>query len=281
MQAAVAERQTLRTQNPLPARACGFESHRPHSVMHRREEVRAVQALAARGVSAPMIAIQTGISRPTVCRWINGEVPSSAASDSCARCGGHHDLARLPAVTYAYALGMYLGDGCILKHPRGVWRLEIALDAIYPGIIAECAAAFRDLRRESRVAVVADHGRGRFVLVRSYSKSWPCLFPQHGPGRKHERPIVLEPWQDEIVEAQAEQFVRGLIHSDGCRVLNRVNGKAYPRYHFTQVSDDIRRLFCRSLRQLDIEYTWNDARNVSIARRPSVARLDEFVGPKR
>src|SRR3954451_4528973 len=30
-QAAVAERQTRRTQNSLPARACGFESHRPHS----------------------------------------------------------------------------------------------------------------------------------------------------------------------------------------------------------------------------------------------------------
>ena len=26
-------------------------------------------------------------------------------------------------------------------------------------------------------------------------KHWPCLFPQHGPGRKHERPIVLEDWQ--------------------------------------------------------------------------------------
>jgi hypothetical protein len=25
-------------------------------------------------------------------------------------------------------------------------------------------------------------------------------FPQHGPGRKHERPIVLEPWQLEIVD---------------------------------------------------------------------------------
>ena len=30
--------------------------------------------------------------------------------------------------------------------------------------------------------------------VKSYSKHWPCLFPQHGPGRKHGRPIVLEEW---------------------------------------------------------------------------------------
>jgi hypothetical protein len=25
---------------------------------------------------------------------------------------------------------------------------------------------------------------------------WPEVFPQHGRGRKHERPIVLEPWQE-------------------------------------------------------------------------------------
>jgi LAGLIDADG-like domain len=95
------------------------------------------------------------------------------------------------------------------------------------------------------------------------------------------RKIALEPWQEQIVDAQPEAFIRGLIHSDGCRVRNRVNGKEYPRYHFTQVSDEIRRLFCRSLNQLGINYTWNDARNVSIARRPDVARLEEFVGPKR
>jgi hypothetical protein len=40
-------------------------------------------------------------------------------------------------------------------------------------------------------------------------------------------------------------------------------------------------LFCRSLERLGIHYTRNDHKNVSIARAPSVARLDEFVGPKR
>jgi hypothetical protein len=249
--------------------------------MHRREEVRAVEALAAQGLNASEVARRTGIARSTVRHWIAGNLPSAAAHGSCPRCGRPHDLAQLPPGPYAYAFGMYLGDGCILKHPRGVWRLEITLDEKYPGIVAECAEAFAALLPEQRVTVSSNHGRGRFVIVRSYSKSWPCLFPQHGPGRKHERQIALEPWQERIVDAQPELFVRGLIHSDGCRVLNRVNGKAYPRYHFTQVSDDIRRLFCRSLQRLGIDYTWNDARNVSIARRPSVARLDEFVGPKR
>jgi hypothetical protein len=249
--------------------------------MHRQEEVRAVEALGAQGLNASEVARRTGIARSTVRHWIAGNLPGAAAHGACPRCGGPHDLASLPPATYAYAFGMYLGDGCILKHPRGVWRLEITLDDKYPAIVMECANAIAALLPDKRVAVVANHGRGRFVVVRSYSKAWPCLFPQHGPGRKHERHIALEPWQERIVDAQPERFVRGLLHSDGCRVLNRVNGKAYPRYHFTQVSDDIRRLFCRSLQRLAIDYTWNDARNVSIARRASVARLDEFVGPKR
>lgn len=58
---------------------------------------------------------------------------------------------------------------------------------------------------------------------------WPCLFPQHGPGRKHERPIVLEHWQREIVEQHPGPFLRGLFHSDGCRVTDwtrsRLTGK--------------------------------------------------------
>jgi hypothetical protein len=110
--------------------------------------------------------------------------------------------------------------------------------------------------------------------------------PQHGPGRKHERKIELVPWQEAIVEREPEQFIRGLVHSDGCRVMNRVcvNGKdyAYPRYFFSQVSKDIQELFCRSLRQLGIDYTFSGrrGRENSIARRESVARLDSFVGRK-
>jgi len=248
--------------------------------MRGATDVEHVQALVDEGLNASQVAQLTGIPRTTVRHWMAGELPR-IEGPRCPRCGGDaHEPDLLPPRAYAYGLGMYLGDGCILKHPRGVWRLEVTLDSIYPDLIGECAQAIAAIVPDSRVAVVTEHGKGRFALVRSYSKAWPCLFPQHGPGPKHQRGIVLEPWQERIVDDQPELFVRGLIHSDGCRVLNRVNGKAYPRYHFTQVSDDIRRLFCRSLRQLDIDYTWNDARNVSIARRASVARLDGFVGPK-
>jgi hypothetical protein len=244
--------------------------------MRHAAEVRVVQTLAAEGLGASGIARRTGVPRGTVRHWLAGEVPHRG---SCSRCRGDHDLASSPPGTYAYAFGMYLGHGCLLKQPRGVWRLEITLDSRYPAVIAECATAVQSLRPENRVAIIDFHP-ARCKAVRCYSKAWPCLFPQHGPGPKHMRKIELAAWQRDIVDAEPEQFVRGLIHSDGCRVLNRVNGKDYPRYFFCQVSDDIRGLFCRSLEQLGIHYTRNDRKNVSIARAGCVARLDEFVGPK-
>lgn len=58
------------------------------------------------------------------------------------------------------------------------------------------------------------------VVVQAHWKHWPCLFPQHGPGRKHEREIRLAARQREIVERHPEAFLRGLFHSDGSRTNN-------------------------------------------------------------
>ena len=128
-------------------------------------------------------------------------------------------------------------------------------------------------------------GKAGCVDVSSGSKQWPCLFPQHGPGPKHLRRIALTDWQQAIVDEHPTGLLRGLIHSDGCRSLNRVvvRGReyAYPRYTFSNVSDDIKRIFCDACDALGIEWRRMNAKNISVARRASVARLDEFVGPKR
>jgi hypothetical protein len=42
------------------------------------------------------------------------------------------------------------------------------------------------------------------VDVSMHPKHWPCLFPQHGPGRKHNRRIALEPWQRAIVDQETK-----------------------------------------------------------------------------
>ncbi len=91
-------------------------------------------------------------------------------------------------------------------------------------------------------------------------KHWPCLFPQHGPGRKHQRKIELEPWQEEIVSKHPGDFARGLFHSDGCRLINRVRRPVkggdrfyeYPRYLFVNMSADIHRLCGEALDRLGV-----------------------------
>ena len=61
-----------------------------------------------------------------------------------------------------------------------------------------------------------------------------------------------------------------------------VNGKrsAYPRYQFSNVSEDIKRIFCDACDALGVEWKRMNAKNISVARRASVARLDRGVGPK-
>ncbi|HSS10209.1 MAG TPA: hypothetical protein VLL25_10005 [Acidimicrobiales bacterium] len=145
--------------------------------------------------------------------------------------------------------------------------------------MAECAAAIQAVRPENKVGIYR-HRTSNVAEVVSHSKHWMCFFPQHGAGPKHLRSISLADWQQEIVDDLPEPFLRGLIHSDGCRVLNWVNGTPYPRYHFTNASADIRAIFGRACDRLGIEWRYNNARNLSVAKRGSVARLDEFIGPK-
>ncbi len=230
-----------------------------------------VAHLAAGDLNACQIADIAGIPRSTVRDWLRQPEPKLGHALSL-------DLGALPKADYSYLLGFYLGDGTISRHRRGVYRLRIVTDGRYPGIIAECAAAMQAVLQRNRVLV--QQLRYRAVEISCYSKLWPLLFPQHGPGRKHERSIELAPWQAEIVERFPRELLRGLIHSDGCRVLNRVNGTDYPRYFFTQVSTDIKALFCDACDRLGIAYSFSNWKTVSIARAGSVALLDSFVGPK-
>jgi len=189
------------------------------------------------------------------------------------------DVPTPPAAEYAYLLGMYLGDGCI-SADRRCHRLRIATDAAYPSVIAECARAMQAVVPRNRGSVSRRKDGSRTVDVSAYSKTWPSLFPQHGRGRKHERRIVLAEWQERIVEDQPEMFLRGLIHSDGCRVLNRVNGRVYPRYFFSQRSADIREIFAGTCRRLGVTVSAAGRDQLSISRRMDVAFVDGFVGPK-
>ena len=235
--------------------------------------------MGARGHTASGVARELGIPRSTVRDWLSGHVPASREPGvkDCTTCGNaFHDFAGLPP-SYAYLLGLYLGDGCISAHRRGVYRLRISLDAAYPGIIAEAVAAMSSVRPESKVGRLTrpDHS----VEVSSYSKSWPCLFPQHGLGKKHARRIWLAGWQYELVCGAPKLLLRGLIHSDGCRFMNTGRNWRHPRYSFTNLSPDIRKIFTDASDLMGLRWT-SSVHTIYISRKADVARMDSFIGPK-
>ncbi|MDG4857724.1 helix-turn-helix domain-containing protein [Streptomyces sp. T-3] len=235
-------------------------------------------ALVAQGRSLNSVSKETGISRAAIRSWqtrieplpgIRAPAPGPPADDAA----------------YSYLLGLYLGDGCISPHRNGGHYLRIACADAWPGLIDQCRQAITSAYPHAHVYVLQREG---YVSVTSYYRHWPVCFPQHGPGKKHERLIALAPWQQQIVDACPWEFIRGLIHSDGCRITNWttrvVAGEQkryeYPRYFFTNLSTDIIRLFTGTLDTLGVEWKQANAQNISIARKASVALMDAHVGPK-
>lgn len=168
-----------------------------------------------------------------------------------------------------------------MRRAKGVFLLSVYCDDRWPGLVEEAAASMARVMPTSAVSV---RRRDGCAEVKSLCKHWVCLFPQHGPGKKHMRAIVLEPWQREIVEAHPGPFARGLFHSDGCRVLNRVRHGTrwyeYPRYHFKNESADILALCGLALDLLGVAWRFNRRNEMSVARREAVELLDRHVGPK-
>lgn len=240
--------------------------------------------LLRRGVTNRAVAEHFGIPRGTVGWWRHedrrrrGETYTQPAD--CPRCTERE----INAPAYAYLLGLYLGDGHIVSKYKQ-HHLSVFCDAAWTGLVDAAEEAMRLVM--ALPSVTRRRSRG-CVEVKSYTRHWTCLFPQHGPGRKHVRSIVLESWQQEIVDAHPWEFLRGLIHSDGCRITNWTvrNGKRYeyPRYFFTNKSDDIRRLCTDTLTKVGVQWTvlarGSDPLNVSVARKASVALMDAHIGPK-
>jgi hypothetical protein len=274
------------------AEAAGDDGLMPvfaHSLEIRTQAVRMLR----KGCSNAEVARTLGIPKGTIGYWkhLDRRPPGPRSQEPrrphCPRCTP--DETPLDRRAYSYLLGLYLGDGWIsagaAMRKKGVYVLSIACADAWPGLMDECEAAIRTLMPHNSVQRVQRPGMHE---VKAYSKHWTCLFPQHGPGRKHERAIVLEPWQREIVDEFPREFIRGLIHSDGCRVDNVAvrtkDGSTaryhYSRYHFTNESSHIRDLFTGALDGLGVEWRYNRHNCISIARRESVKRLDAFVGPK-
>jgi hypothetical protein len=188
---------------------------------------------------------------------------------------------------YAELLGFYLGDGWVSDLPR-TQRLRISLDARYPGIIRSAQGLLTRCFPENSVDTVA-FTNGGCVNVSVYSSHLGCVIPQHGPGRKHERSIELEPWQGKILEDQPWAFIRACVWTDGCVFVNRTDVHRpepyeYLSYAFTNKSEDIVDLFVAACVRVGV-FTrvtcgFRGIWNVRINRRTSVALMLDHVGLK-
>ncbi|MFE9371498.1 helix-turn-helix domain-containing protein [Streptomyces sp. NPDC006711] len=215
-----------------------------------------------------------------------GEPVSVRASLLCPLC----DKRPLDRPAYAYLLGLYLGDGHI-SHYAGhrVLSFIVTLDDAWPGIQTEAEYAMRAVFPHNATCRVRAKGAHN---IKVYFKHLPCLFPQHRPGKKHQRKIVLAEWQQQVVDESPWPFIRGLIHSDGCRIINwtekTIDGERkryeYARYFFSNASADILGLFTASLDSVGVEWRPSNqsraVQNISVAKRNSVALMDQHIGPK-
>jgi len=258
--------------------------------MYPQSTVDIARQLSDLGILDRENALICGVSIRSIRHWRYGDRRARRegrrrvreSPPNCPRCHGRP----LDEKAYAYLLGLYLGDGHITTKPS-TYMLWLACADAWPGLLQQARQATA-LVMPSSAVFCTSRKTAACTYVQSVSRHWPCLFPQHGPGRKHERKIELEPWQEEIVSKYPGDFARGLFHSDGCRGFNRVRRPLkdgdrwyeYPRYLFENRSADIHRLCGQALDRLGVEWRFSRPSTISVARRAAVARLDEFVGPK-
>jgi hypothetical protein len=253
-------------------------------VTHSEAFYEGVMKLIAEGFSDSAIAVEVGISRGTVRRWRCRPEPPTAIRRK--RLAASWKVEEAPA--YCYLLGAYLGDGTVSVPSPSSPFVAIVNDRRYPGISGEILAAMRATFPGSAARSHPSSVGLSDVLCISHPAVLRA-FPQHGPGRKHLRPIVLADWQLALTRANPGSLIRGLIHSDGCRTENsfrtrlpsgRTAKYSYVRYFFSNKSADIRGIFIEHCALLGVRVTQSNPRNLSVAHRDSVALLDRFVGPK-
>jgi len=161
---------------------------------------RAALDLLAAGLNDHEVARRLSLPRSTVLDWRQPPYRRHTPLEYCHRCWAPTRPVRFEPADYAELLGLYLGDGHISSLAR-TEQLRISLDARHATVVGETHALLRRSFPGNRHGRVIAEG-GSMVVLRVYHNHLSCLFPQHGPGKKHERAIELEPWQSDLVAAE-------------------------------------------------------------------------------
>jgi intein-encoded DNA endonuclease-like protein len=208
------------------------------------QEVREVVRLHKNGISQNQIHKTLGFDRTTIRQILKDP------EDYIEKSIPEFSFDYLDKKTYSFLLAAYLGDGYIVKtHRKNVFKMRIFCDVKYQNILNEISQSLEIVFPNSK-SLRRQHTSSNCIEVYLYSSHLLKLFPQHGEGRKHERPIVLENWQQEIIDEYPVEFLKGLIYTDGSFYFS---GK-YEYCNFTNKSMDIMKLCSDTMKKLDINH---------------------------
>jgi len=248
--------------------------------MRTKEEIQKIYECWKDGLTQHKTAETTGIPRGTVKDhykkfslgvYPNWQQGGDLKSSDESPCGfeSHH------AYHYAYLFGLYLGDGCIsiaknLKNGKTVYKFRVFQDEKYPNLIEKHMESMRQLFPTNKINKAKKQGCWEIYF---YNTSLKKLFPQLGPGMKHNRKIELADWQKKIIEANPKAFISGLFESDGCRYQSKKNNKyEYLFIDFSNKSEDIHELWKWACSLIGVK-----TRRHGIDKRQSTARTRKDV----
>lgn len=225
-----------------------------------------------------------GIRRPSIQRWRHEYKKfSENFLSNVGRQGKPKPVINkkeIPSKSYAYLLGMYLGDGHITqgkgkKHAILVITQNLDDDIAINDIKRHMANIFSYVtpyvhKKKNANACDIRIGCNQNVLP---------LFPQHGRGAKHKRKIELTNWQKDHIRKEPWAFIKGLLHSDGSKFYNKCN-KTWT-WEFKNKSQDIIDIFKWACDLVDLYYTYGKKGSVCFYKKEYVSILNEKVGEKR
>jgi hypothetical protein len=139
-----------------------------------------------------------------------------------------------------------------------------------------------EARRLSAQGLPASSIARRLAIPRTTVRDW-LRRPDYRPGPRGPRLDVA------LLPGAQYAYLLGLYLGDGhivaaartFRLTIKLDARyRYARYAFANRSDDIKQILCDHLDRLGIRWTRPNEKDIAIARKADVARMDEFVGPK-
>jgi len=198
----------------------------------------------------------------------------------------YHNWNESQEKSYSYVLGFYLGDGCLQhdkKKKTRSYTLFISNQANFHKMNQQISKSLEVLFQK-KVVRIYKRKNSNCLNIKLTAVNLNLLFP-HGEGKKHERKIVLEDWQLNLIEKFPKEFIKGMLESDGCRFQARKICSTYYVYKFDNKSCDLHEILQRIAKILNLHFTFtsskgNKIHTTSFYKKEDVLFLDSFIGVK-